>query len=41
MDTYEFELCLYGTSLRVGGNTNCDKCNDFGICEGGYKDNYP
>jgi len=27
--------------LREGGSTNCDKCHDYGICEGGYKDNYP
>lgn len=40
-DTYEFELCLFGTSLKVGGETNCDKCHDYGICEGGYKENYP
>ncbi|KRX10185.1 Pectin lyase fold/virulence factor [Pseudocohnilembus persalinus] len=39
--SYEFELCLYGTVLEHGGGFSCQKCSDYGICQGGYKNNYP
>lgn len=29
---YYFTLCLPGTHLKEGGFTNCEKCDDFGVC---------
>lgn len=40
-DTFYFTLCLPGTHLKEGGPTNCEKCDDFGVCQGGYLFNFP
>ncbi|KRX01775.1 Pectin lyase fold/virulence factor [Pseudocohnilembus persalinus] len=41
IESYEFSLCLYGTVIEEGGAFSCSKCSDYGICLGGYKNNYP
>lgn len=36
-----YTLCPQGTFLEKGGESNCKKCHDYGVCEGGYGFNYP
>ncbi|KRX10047.1 Pectin lyase fold/virulence factor [Pseudocohnilembus persalinus] len=37
----DFDLCLEGTFLKQGGGQKCSKCQDNGVCLGGYRGNYP
>lgn len=39
--SYFFDLCIEGTTLIEGGKNSCQKCNNHGVCEGGYGKNYP
>ncbi|KRW99595.1 Pectin lyase fold/virulence factor [Pseudocohnilembus persalinus] len=39
--SYQFELCLPNTVMEKGGGLECEKCSDYGICPGGYANNYP
>ncbi|KRX00832.1 Pectin lyase fold/virulence factor [Pseudocohnilembus persalinus] len=36
-----FELCQQGSFLENGGQNQCGKCHEAGVCPGGYKLNYP
>ncbi|KRX00837.1 hypothetical protein PPERSA_02016 [Pseudocohnilembus persalinus] len=40
-DNFNFKLCEIGTVLEGGGKIICNKCQENGICPGGYKLNYP
>lgn len=40
-NSFEFNLCSLGTSLKDGGERICKKCIDNGICKGGYVGTFP
>lgn len=38
---FDYSLCQYGTILKGGGEYSCKKCQENGLCLGGYVGNYP
>lgn len=40
-NTYDFDLCSFGTQLKNGGERTCKECLMNGVCQGGYIGTFP